>query len=161
MIFLTVGTLYPFDRLVEFVDQAVEIGYLKDKIFAQIGSSVCKPRNFEYVATLERDDYEKCFRESSAIISHAGMGTITMALRYQKPLLAIPREKKYGEIVNNHQIDTAEALGRMGHIQFARTPDEFKEKIAKLQSFIPAKRNSNKEKIVKFIQEYLRSVENA
>ena len=99
MIFLTVGTLYPFDRLVEVVDQAVERGYVQDKIIAQIGNTVNKPRNFPYVVSLEMDAYERYFSEASAIISHAGMGTITTALRHQKPMLVMPREKKYGEII--------------------------------------------------------------
>jgi beta-1,4-N-acetylglucosaminyltransferase len=159
MIFLTVGTLYPFDRLVEFVDQAVEMGYLKEEIFAQIGDFMKKPRNFKYVANLEREDFEKCFREASAIIGHAGMGTITMALRYRKPLLIVPREKRYGEHVNDHQIDTAEAFMKMGHVQVARTQAEFAEKIIKLKSFVPMERRCNTVAIVEFIKQYLGSVE--
>jgi beta-1,4-N-acetylglucosaminyltransferase len=159
MIFLTVGTLYPFDRLVEVVDQAVEKGYMGDKIFAQIGNTVNKPRNFPYVASLEMDAYERCFSEASAIISHAGMGTITMALRHQKPLLVMPREKKYGEIINDHQIQTAEAFANKGHVQVARNPADFEAKIVELKSFIPAQRRCNTETIVTFIKQYLRSVE--
>lgn len=159
MIFLTVGTLYPFDRLVEVVDKAVEKGYVRDEIFAQIGNTVNKPRNFSYVVKLEMDAYERCFREASAIISHAGMGTITTALRLQKPLLVMPREKKYGEIVNDHQIHTAEAFARKGHVQVARTPADFAVKIAELKSFVPAERHCNTEAIVGFIRQYLGSVE--
>jgi len=159
MIFLTVGTLYPFDRLVKVVDQAVEKGYVRDKIFAQIGDSVNRPRNFAYVASLERDAYERCFREASAIIAHAGMGTITMALRHQKPLLVMPREKKYGEIVNDHQIETAEAFANKGHVQVARTPADFAAKIVELKSFVPTERRCNTEAIVTFIKQYLWSVE--
>lgn len=160
MIFLTVGTLYPFDRLVEVVDQVVEKGYLSDNIFAQIGNSVNKPRNFQYVVSLELDAYERCFSEASAIISHAGMGTITMALRHQKPLLVMPREKKYGEIINDHQIHTAEAFAKKGHVQVARNPADFEAKIVKLKSFVPTERRCNTEAIVAFIKQYLWSVEN-
>jgi UDP-N-acetylglucosamine transferase subunit ALG13 len=159
MIFLTVGTLYPFDRLIDVVDQAVEKGYVGDKIFAQIGNTVNKPRNFPYVASLELDTYERYFSEASAIISHAGMGTITMALRHQKPLLVMPREKKYGEIINDHQIYTAEAFAKKGHVQVARNPADFEEKIVKLKSFVPTERRCNTEAIVSFIKQYLWNVE--
>jgi UDP-N-acetylglucosamine transferase subunit ALG13 len=159
MIFLTVGTLYPFDRLVDVVDQAVGNGYVMDEIFAQIGNTLNKPRNFPYVDSLEMDAYERHIREASAIISHAGMGTITTALRYQKPLLVMPREKEYGEIVNDHQIHTAEAFAKNGHIQVARTPADFMEKIIELKSFVPAQRRCNREAIVTFIKQYLGTVE--
>jgi beta-1,4-N-acetylglucosaminyltransferase len=159
MIFLTVGTLYPFDRLVEIVDQAVEKGYVQDTIFAQIGNSIIKPRNFQYVVSLEMDAYQRCFREASAIVSHAGMGTITTALRHQKPLLVMPREKKYGEIINDHQIHTAEAFAKKGHVQVARTQADFEGKIVELKSFIPTERRCNTEAIVEFIRQYLCSVE--
>ncbi len=159
MIFLTVGTLYPFDRLVEVVDQAVEKGYVQDEIFAQIGNTVIKPRNFQYVVSLEMDAYERRFRESSAIISHAGMGTITTALRHKKPILVMPREKKYGEIINDHQIHTAEAFAKKGHVQVARTPADFEEKIVELKSFIPTERCCNRAAIVGFIRQYLAGVE--
>ena len=159
MIFLTVGTLYPFDRLVEVVDQAVEKGYVQDKIFAQIGKTANIPRNFQYVVSLEMDAYEKCFREASAIISHAGMGTITTALRHKKPILVMPREKKYGEIINDHQIHTAEAFAKKGHVQVARTPADFKAKIIELKSFVPTERRCNTDAIVGFIRQYLGSVE--
>jgi beta-1,4-N-acetylglucosaminyltransferase len=159
MIFLTVGTLYPFDRLVEIVDQAVEKGYVQDEIFAQIGNAVIKPRNFQYVVSLEMDVYERRFREASAIISHAGMGTITTALRHKKPLLVMPREKKYGEIINDHQIYTAEAFAKNGHVQVARTPADFAAKIVELKSFVPTQRCCNREAIVTFIKQYLGSVE--
>ena len=159
MIFLTVGTLYPFDRLVEVVDQAVEKGYVQDEIFAQIGNTMIKPRNFQCVVSLEMDAYERRFRESSAIISHAGMGTITTALRHKKPILVMPREKKYGEIINDHQIHTAEAFAKKGHVQVARTPADFEEKIVELKSFIPAERRSNTEAIIGFIGQYLAGVE--
>ncbi len=159
MIFLTVGTLYPFDRLVEFVDQAVETEYLRDKIFAQIGSAVHKPRNFESVASLERDVYERYFREASAIIGHAGMGTIALALRHRKPLLVVPREKKYGEHVNDHQVDTAEAFANQGHVLAASTQAEVAAKIVQLKSFVPKERHCNRKDIIAFIKQYLWSLE--
>jgi UDP-N-acetylglucosamine transferase subunit ALG13 len=146
--------------LVEFVDQAVETECLRDNIFAQIGSAARKPRNFEYVASLEREAYERCFREASAIISHAGIGTIAMALRHHKPLLVVPREKKYGELVNDHQVETAEAFVNKGHVLMARTFDEVAVKIVQLKSFIPTERRCNVESIVAFVKQYLWSLEN-
>lgn len=112
MIFLTVGTLFPFDRLVRAIDAAVGEGLIEDEIFAQVGENSYKPRNFESLPSLKKDLFDKYFTEASFIISHAGMGTITMALSHNKPLLVMPRLKHYKEHVNDHQVATARKLGK-------------------------------------------------
>ena len=112
MIFLTVGTQFPFDRLVRAVDQAVERSGCAVEIFAQIADSVYRPRCFDAVSYLQKDDFDKNMREASSIISHAGMGTITAALEGKKPLLVMPRLRKFGEVVNDHQV----AIAKKFHI---------------------------------------------
>jgi UDP-N-acetylglucosamine transferase subunit ALG13 len=49
MIFLTVGTQFPFDRLVRAVDEAFDNGAIDEEVFAQIGETSYRPRNFEQV----------------------------------------------------------------------------------------------------------------
>jgi UDP-N-acetylglucosamine transferase subunit ALG13 len=140
MIFLTVGTQFPFDRLVQAVDIAVDKGLIGGEIFAQIGDSTYRPRNFESVVSLDKADFDANFRQASHVISHAGIGTITMALEYQKPLLAMPRLKKYGEVVNDHQVDFARKFAQLGHILLANDADELLNTMPKLKSFVPRKR---------------------
>jgi UDP-N-acetylglucosamine transferase subunit ALG13 len=94
MIFLTVGTQFPFDRLVRAVDNFFDAYELGDEVFAQIGDTTYKPRHFEAVATLDKEMFDRRFHEASAIIGHAGMGTIMLALDSGKPLLAMPRRKR-------------------------------------------------------------------
>jgi len=54
MIFLTVGTQFPFDRLVKAVDDLLDGDLVNEKIFAQIGDSSYRPRNFKVVSSLEK-----------------------------------------------------------------------------------------------------------
>ena len=140
MIFLTVGTQFPFDRLVMAVDRAVEQNFIEDEIFAQIGNSRYTPNNFTGVASLSKKDFDTKLREASCVISHAGMGSITMAMDYNKPLLAMPRLKKYHEVVNDHQVAIAKKFEMLEHILVAYEPDELPEKIKQLKSFVSRKR---------------------
>jgi len=110
MIFLTVGTQFPFDRLVRAVDDIIEEGLISEALFAQIGESSYKPRNFESVACLEKGIYDDYVKQASSIIGHAGMGTINMALYNHKPLLVMPRLKRYNEVVNDHQLAVARRI---------------------------------------------------
>ena len=49
MIFVTVGSRnYPFDRLFIKLDELFDKGILKGEIFAQIGTSKYKPKNYKY-----------------------------------------------------------------------------------------------------------------
>lgn len=158
MIFLTVGTQFPFDRLVRGIDQAFNDGLIGEEIFAQIGESSYKPRNFESVASLEKKVFDKCLKEASSIISHAGMGTIIMALDNEKPLLAMPRSKKYGEVVNDHQAAIARKFEELGHLLVAYQINELPVKIKQLKSFVPRPRESQAKVVADRIRQFLNNL---
>ena len=140
MIFLTVGTQFPFDRLVQAVDTLFNEDLIDEEIFAQIGKSAYKPYNFEAVSSLNSNLFAKYVREASYIISHAGMGTIMMTLDNAKPLLVMPRRKCFKEHVNNHQVATARRFEQDGYLLAAYDVLELPAKLEKLKSFVPKRR---------------------
>jgi UDP-N-acetylglucosamine transferase subunit ALG13 len=157
MIFLTVGTQFPFDRLVRAVDEAVGQNGFKETVFAQIGDSSYQPLNFEAVSSLEKKVFDNYILKASGIISHAGMGTIMVALENHKPLLVMPRLKRYGEVVNDHQNVLARKFGELGHILVAYSEEEFPEKLRELKTFVPKPRENQAkavaDRITKFLDE--------
>jgi len=155
MIFLTVGTQFSFDRLVRAIDEVVDQSLFEDEIYAQIGTSSYKPRNFEAVLSLESDVFAKYMREASCIISHAGMGTITMALENRKPLLVMPRLKKYGEVVNDHQLDIVRKFEQDGFIMAAYEVEQLPEKLNAIKTFVPQRRQSHVEAVTARISVFL------
>jgi UDP-N-acetylglucosamine transferase subunit ALG13 len=158
MIFLTVGSMLPFDRLVKSVDIAAGKGEINDTIFAQIGSTEFLPKYIDYVETLNRIEYMEVFKSSKAVISHAGIGTISIALKYRKPLLVVPRLKKYNEIVNNHQLNTANRFLNEGYILKSDDTNMISERINELSKFIPKKRTDNSYRVEKKINDYLKKI---
>lgn len=158
MIFLTVGTQFPFDRLVRAVDNIFDEGSLDEEIFAQIGKSSYRPRNFESVAFMEKKVFDKYMKEASGIISHAGVGTIMMALDNEKPLLVMPRLKKYGEVVNDHQIDIARKFEELGHILVAYEAKELPGKMEQLRTFVPRKREARPQAVAERITSFLNNL---
>ncbi len=155
MIFLTVGTQFPFDRLVKAIDDLFEEDLISEDVFAQVGQSAYTPRHFQAVASLEKKTYDERFRQASAIISHAGMGAITMALDCGKPLLVMPRQAKYKEVVNDHQGALADKFETLGHILVARDETQLREKVAQLRSFVPRPRKAQPEAVVQKIRHFL------
>jgi UDP-N-acetylglucosamine transferase subunit ALG13 len=155
MIFLTVGTQFPFDRLVESVDAALARNNHDCKIVAQIGSSSYSPRNFEAVALLEKEQFDKYVQQASCIISHAGVGIITTALDNQKPLLVMPRLRRHREVVNDHQLAIAKKFEQSGHILAAYHAREVDEKIRQLVNFVPKARPSQAHLVSQRIMSFL------
>lgn len=147
MIFLTVGTSFPFDRLVQEVDEAVARGRIDSEIFAQVGRGGYTPKHFESSETLEKKEFDRWFQRSEAVISHAGMGTITMALEQNKPILVVPRLKELGELVNDHQLATAKRFEQMGHVLAVYEINELPGKVKLLKSFQPVPRESQVEQV--------------
>jgi len=155
MIFLTVGTSFPFDRLVKAIDDLVAQGKLRPDIFAQVGKGGYRPQNFDFVETLDKVKFDAYFEKAEAVIAHAGMGTITMALERHKPILVVPRLKKYQELVNDHQLATAKHFEQLGHVIAAYDINELTLKLELLKTFKPAPRESQVELVAERIGAFL------
>lgn len=155
MIFLAVGTQFGFDRLVKAVDEAIAGGLIQESVFAQIGPGQYLPKRMDYVVSLEKDTFDKKLQFCDAIISHAGMGNMALALEINKPLLVLPRRSKYGEVVNDHQVDTARKFEELGHVLVAYDTEELPEKIKQLKTFIPKPRIPNRQGVIDRITTFL------
>ncbi len=101
MIFVTLGSQkFQFNRLLQAVDKL----QTDDEIFAQIGYSDYKPKHYKYKRFLDREEYAKVMVLSDIVITHGGTGAIISAVKKGKKVIAVPRLKKYGEHVDDHQI---------------------------------------------------------
>ncbi len=155
MIFLAVGTQFGFDRLVKVVDEAIGRQVIQDTVFAQIGPGSYLPKRMEYVVSLEKEEFDTVLNSCDAMISHAGMGNIALALKLGKPLLVMPRLKRFGEVVNDHQVDTARKFEQLGHVLAAYDEEELAEKIKLLRAFVPEPRVNQADKVAQRIAEFL------
>lgn len=105
MIFVTVGTHeQPFDRLLRKIDELVEDEIISGEVFAQIGYSSYIPKRFKYERLLAFKEMNNFAKEARIFITHGGPGSIILALSYGKIPIVVPRQKKYGEHVDDHQI---------------------------------------------------------
>jgi UDP-N-acetylglucosamine transferase subunit ALG13 len=118
MILVTVGTQMPFDRLVRTIDEWA--GTNRDvEAFAQIGQSSYQPKRLQWVHDLDPPAFEQHIESATAVVAHAGMGTILKALELGKPIIVMPRRADLGEHRNDHQLATARRLQALGRIAVA------------------------------------------
>lgn len=109
MIFATVGTQLPFDRMIGVIDKwSIKQG-VKD-CFAQVGKAGSQPANITSAPNLTPLQFAKRIAECKVIVSHAGMGTILTAFAAEKPIIVMPRLAAHGEHRNDHQLATVANL---------------------------------------------------
>ena len=124
-LFVTVGTDYHrFDRLIWWLDEwlagAPEVGHT----IVQRGTSA-ESENAESLEYLQRAQLIDEFRSASVVVCHGGPATIMECRKNGSVPIVVPREERYDEHVNDHQVDFCERLAAHGDIQLARTKDEF------------------------------------
>ena len=131
MIFVTVGTDLPFDRMVRVVDEwALESGRLD--VFAQIGEGGWEPKHMRFANFLAPPEFAEHFAKARVIISHAGMGTILTALCHEKPILVMPKKASLGEHRNEHQTATARRMMELAGVNAAFDESELRAKLDRL-----------------------------
>ena len=117
MILITLGTQkFQFNRILKEIDYLVEIGLIKDEVFAQTGGSDYKPKHYEYKNFLDKDEMRKLQNEADIIITHGGTGSIIEAISLHKKVIVIPRLVKYGEHVDDHQKEITSEFSKHGYV---------------------------------------------
>ncbi len=133
MIFVTVGAQMPFDRLIRAVDAWTgERG--RQDVFAQIGPTDYRPEHMEWTKFLNPPEFNACFRDCTAVVAHAGMGTLITALELGKPILVMPRRADLHETRNDHQLPTAKHFGERSNVDVAYAEPELSACLDRVES---------------------------
>jgi len=159
LIFITVGSQkFQFNRLLKDMDKLVEFGVIEEKIFAQIGYSDYKPKNYKFKEFLSRDEFNNIMSNSSKVITHGGTGAILGAIKSGKKVIAVPRLKVLGEHVDDHQIDIVGEFKKMGYIDCANTISELELIIRNIDKATFKQYTSNTNSIIKSIDQFINSI---
>jgi UDP-N-acetylglucosamine transferase subunit ALG13 len=128
MIFVTVGSQTPFDRLIRAVDEWAGTRTGID-VFAQIAATKFRPEHIRFTNFLTPTEFAEAIQRSSVIVAHAGMGTIISALELGKQVVVMPRRANLYETRNDHQVATAQRFGAQGRIIVASDEYELPQKL--------------------------------
>ena len=103
MIFVTVGSQkFPFNRLIEKVDQMAGEGVIREEVLIQTGTSDYIPRHCRHRDFYDREEFKTMIDTCTVLITHGGVGTVIDAVKRGKKVVAVPRLARYGEHVDNH-----------------------------------------------------------
>lgn len=136
MILVTVGMHTDgFCRLVKAMDQIA--AQSDQEVLMQIGATAYRPSAASYFDFATQQEMDELCEKAQIIVSHTGAGSILTALRHQKPLIVVPRLKKYAEHIDDHQLELAEALSKAGVLLVAYDPADLAAKLDAAKSFVP------------------------
>lgn len=115
MIFVTVGTHeQPFNRLVEKIDSMVGNGIISEEVIIQKGYSTYVPKNCKCYDLIPWEEMQKLNKEARIIITHGGPASFIDVLSLGKTPIVVPRQAKFNEHVNDHQLEFSKQLVERG-----------------------------------------------
>lgn len=157
-IFITLGSQkFQFNRLLKAVDELCKKGTIDaDDVFAQIGYSDYLPKNFNYKKFLDRDEFSKEMGKADIVITHGGTGAIIGAVKKGKKVIAVPRLAKYGEHVDDHQLQLIKQFDDLNLICPCRDTNELAEAIETVKHTEYSEYESNTDTIMNSIENYIK-----
>ncbi len=111
MIFVTLGSAVKgieFTRLINKMDEIA--GKIDKEVIMQIGTVPYEPQNAKYFRYASYQENLSYFQKALLVVGHGGTGTILNALKFQIPIIVVPRRHHYGEHVDDHQVELAQRL---------------------------------------------------
>ncbi len=163
MIFLVLGTHErPFYRLVKEIDKLCLKGKIKEKVIAQLGFTKYsfRAKNVEAFDYLPPERFEEIMKKSKVVITHGGAGTIMLAIRFGKPVIAVPRLARFGEHADDHQLQIVREMSSNGCVIPVYDINELYSAIKKAEK-MKIRKITSRAPIFKIIEKKLKEWERA
>ncbi len=113
--FVSMGNAHqPFTRLMDAVIAAKDS--LPQPVTVQRGHTPCDDHTLKPIAFMPAAQYEQRVLSANIVIMHAGAGSILHAIQAGKVPIVMARLRKFGEHVDDHQLEFAEALAAEGRV---------------------------------------------
>lgn len=156
MIFVTLGSQkFQFNRLLKKLDELVENKVITEEMFAQTGASDYIPRHYQCKAFLTREEFADMMEKSGIVITHGGTGAIIGAVKRGKKVIAVPRLAKYGEHVDDHQLQLINEFDGMNLICACLDMDELPRAVQTVRKKSYGAYQSNTAMIIESIESFL------
>ena len=155
MIFVTVGSQkFPFDRLIKKVDQMIGVGLINEEVFIQTGTSGYVPA-CPHQAFCGQEQFAGLMKSCDILITHGGAGTMAGAVKQGKKVIAVPRLARYGEHVDDHQLELVRRLHQLGLVYACLEVEELGEALRWVRSHPPKPFRSNTEAFLASLDQFL------
>jgi UDP-N-acetylglucosamine transferase subunit ALG13 len=111
------------------VDKLKERDVISDDVFIQTGYSSYKPLFCDYSPFIGFDEMLRRMAEAELVITHGGTGSIMLVLYSGKIPVVMPRQKKYNEHIDDHQVRFCEKMASKGKLLAAYEAEDLERVI--------------------------------
>ena len=118
-----------FNRLLYFIPKIEHI--LPKPVIIQKGVSDFKSKTMIIYDFMPMKDFKRFIKDAKLVIIHAGSGTMLNAIYSNKVPVVVPRLRKFNEIIDDHQIEIAEALEKENKVVMVKNFEDFPNLITK------------------------------
>ena len=144
-----------FHRLLEEIDRLINEGKIKEEVIVQAGYTKYETSNMKIIDFVSSDEILNLEKQANCIITHGGVGSIIGSIELGKKVIAVPRLKKYGEHVNDHQIDIVESFNKLEYIIGIKDVSQLGEALKRVEKFEPKKYIQNTGNIIKIVEDFI------
>jgi beta-1,4-N-acetylglucosaminyltransferase len=135
LIFVTVGMhTKGFDRLLKTMDEIAATS--GEEVVMQIGHTSFRPQNAKWFDFTDEEGIKEWCKKARVVVTQPAMSIID-AQEQGTPVIAVPRLKKYGEVIDDHQLYFARELERQGKVIAIYDVEKLAEALQKVDSTAP------------------------
>ena len=96
--------------------------------------------------------------EANIVITHGGIGSIIMALKKHKKVIAVPRLHEFNEHVNDHQRQIVNIFNEKNYLIGLQNVEDLPEALKQIETFEPEEYKGNHKKIMKIIEDFIDNI---
>lgn len=159
MILVLLGT-FPtaFARPLIEIEQACLEGKIQEEVIVQNGHTHFESSYMTMRSFIPPDELTALCIEARVIISHAGTGSLTKAIKLQKKIIAVARLAKYNEMVDDHQVEILDVFSELNYVLPWDEGVPLSTMLSAINDFQPSPYISNKQNIINHLEDYISSL---
>jgi UDP-N-acetylglucosamine transferase subunit ALG13 len=97
---------------------------IEEEVVMQIGATDYEPAHARYFRYIDDDTMVEYMQQARLIISHAGAGTLLTLSSVGRSAILVPRLKKFGEAIDDHQLELAGVMAKNGSMTVISDVDD-------------------------------------
>jgi len=153
MILVLCGTQkQDFSRMIKEVEKLSTF----EKIIVQAGHTIYQSKTMEIFDFVTKDELTRLYKQSDMVITHAGAGSMVQGIKEKRKMIVFPRRSKYGEHVNDHQVELATKFADLDYLEIYKEGDNIEELYNKVKD-INFQEWNLKSNVVNLISEFIES----
>jgi len=118
-----------FERLIRKMDEIA--GKINEEVVMQIGGTKYTPKNAKHFDFATEQEIKDLCHKARVVVTHGAM-TIIDALDEGAPVIAVPRLKRYDEVIDDHQLYLVQELEKAGKVAAVYDVEELEEAVNKV-----------------------------